>query len=312
MAGAKSSSGQAANASKFSNMDWAAIGNYASAGLDILQGLGKWAYAGDIGREKKKLLDSRANYNRKEIERAFKKNYSIQMSQYAQQLSDLSLQKIQAENQILQQATQGIGDIDVQGSSFKDLAFSTLKGEFNSELNKLIDDNMNANISLQQATQGIGDIDVQGSSFKDLAFSTLKGEFNSELNKLIDDNMNANISLANKAIEQERQVNLGQKLGHIQINAETDQMKIEGIGQAISGMTGGLNTYISEKAEDAQEEESSKNIQEFNAGLTIPDYNDKYFNKKLANWVATKRRKIMDSANLSYQNYGRNAMSNYY
>lgn len=265
MAGAKSSSGQVANASKFSNMDWAAIGNYASAGLDILQGLGKWAYAGDIGREKKKLLDSRANYNRKEIERAFKKNYSIQMSQYAQQLSDLSLQKIQAENQIL-----------------------------------------------QQATQGIGDIDVQGSSFKDLAFSTLKGEFNSELNKLIDDNMNANISLANKAIEQERQVNLGQKLGHIQINAETDQMKIEGIGQAISGMTGGLNTYISEKAEDAQEEESSKNIQEFNAGLTIPDYNDKYFNKKLDNWVATKRRKIMDSANLSYQNYGRNAMSNYY
>lgn len=265
MAEAKSSSGQAASASKFSNIDWAAIGNYASAGLDILQGLGKWAYAGDIGREKKKLLDSRANYNRKEIERAFKKNYSIQMSQYAQQLSDLSLQRIQAENQIL-----------------------------------------------QQATQGIGDIDIQGSSFKDLAFSTLKGEFNSELNKLIDDNMNANISLASKAIEQEKQVNLGQKLGHIQINAETDQMKTEGIGQTIAGMTGGLNTYITQKAEEAQEEESSKNIQEFNTGLAIPDYNDKYFTKKLDSWVDAKRKQIKESTNFSYQNYGRSAMSNYY
>lgn len=266
MAEAKSSNEQAANASKFSNMDWAAIGNYASAGLDILQGLGKWAYAGDIGREKKKLLDSRANYNRKEIERAFKKNYSIQMSQYAQQLSDLSLQRIQAENQIL-----------------------------------------------QQATQGIGDIDIQGSSFKDLAFSTLKGEFNSELNKLIDDNMNANISLANKAIEQERQVNLEQKLGHIQINAETDQMKTEGIGQAISGMTGGLNTYISEKAEEEQDKETEKRIEETKAALIVADYWDRYNTRQISNWEAARRRNQYNLFGVpndySYMNYGLNPYS---
>lgn len=268
---AASSSGQAAGASKFSNMDWGAIGNYANAGIDILQGIGKWASAGDIGREKKKLLDSRANYNRKEIERAFKKNYSIQMSQYAQQLSDLSLQKIQAENQIL-----------------------------------------------QQATQGIGDIDVQGSSFKDLAFSTLKGEFNSELNKLIDDNMNANIALAGKAIEQERQVNLGQKLGHIQINAETDQMKTEGIGQAISGLTLGINTAVQKKADELEKEESDKRMEQMaqNNALYVPDYNDKYFTRQIDSWQLTKRKNpsILSglSNDLSFSNYGRSAMSTYY
>ena len=266
---AASSSGQAAGASK--SMDWGAIGNYASAGIDILQGIGKWAYAGDIGREKKKLLDSRANYNRKEIERAFKKNYSIQMSQYAQQLSDLSLQKIQAENQIL-----------------------------------------------QQATQGIGDIDIQGSSFKDLAFSTLKGEFNSELNKLIDDNMNANITLASKAIEQERQVNLGQKLGHIQINAETDQMKTEGIGQAISGLTLGINTAVQKKADELEKEESDKRMEQMtqNNALYVPDYNDKYFTRQIDSWQLTKRKNpsILSglSNDLSFSNYGRSAMSTYY
>lgn len=268
---AASSSGQAAGASKFSNMDWGAIGNYANAGIDILQGIGKWASAGDIGREKKKLLDSRANYNRKEIERAFKKNYSIQMSQYAQQLSDLSLQKIQAENQIL-----------------------------------------------QQATQGIGDIDIQGSSFKDLAFSTLKGEFNSELNKLIDDNMNANIALAGKAIEQERQVNLGQKLGHIQINAETDQMKTEGIGQAISGLTLGINTAVQKKADELEKEESDKRMEQMaqNNALYVPDYNDKYFTRQIDSWQLTKRKNpsILSglSNDLSFSNYGRSAMSTYY
>lgn len=268
-ASAASSSGQAAKASK--SMDWGAIGNYASAGIDILQGIGKWAYAGDIGREKKKLLDSRANYNRKEIERAFKKNYSIQMSQYAQQLSDLSLQKIQAENQIL-----------------------------------------------QQATQGIGDIDIQGSSFKDLAFSTLKGEFNSELNKLIDDNMNANITLASKAIEQERQVNLGQKLGHIQINAETDQMKTEGIGQVISGLTLGINTAVQKKADELEKEESDKRMEQMiqNNALYVPDYNDKYFTRQIDSWQLTKRKNpsILSglSNDLSFSNYGRSAMSTYY
>lgn len=264
-ASAASSSGQAAKASK--SMDWGAIGNYASAGIDILQGIGKWAYAGDIGREKKKLLDSRANYNRKEIERAFKKNYSIQMSQYAQQLSDLSLQKIQAENQIL-----------------------------------------------QQATQGIGDIDIQGSSFKDLAFSTLKGEFNSELNKLIDDNMNANITLANKSIEQERQVNLNQKLGHIQINAETDQMKTEGIGQIISGVTLGVNTAVQKKADELEKEESDRRMDEMlqKFALYVSDYNDKYNTRQKVGWDAVKRKNPSALSglgnDLSNKNYGQSPL----
>ena len=264
---AASSSGQAAGASKFSNMDWGAIGNYANAGIDILQGIGKWASAGDIGREKKKLLDSRANYNRKEIERAFKKNYSIQMSQYAQQLSDLSLQKIQAENQIL-----------------------------------------------LQATQGIGDIDVQGSSFKDLAFSTLKGEFNSELNKLIDDNMNANITLASKAIEQERQVNLNQKLGHIQINAETDQMKTEGIGQIISGVTLGFNTAVQKKADELEKEEANKRMDEMlqKFALYVSDYNDKYNTRQKVGWDTIKRKNPSAlsglSNDLSNKNYGQSPL----
>lgn len=258
---AASSSGQAAGASK--SMDWGTIGNYANAGLDILQGIGKWAYAGDIGREKKKLLDSRANFNRKEIDRAFKKNYSIQMSQYAQQLSDLSLQKIQAENQIL-----------------------------------------------QQATQGIGDIDIQGSSFKDLAFSTLKGEFNSELNKLIDDNMNANISLANKAIEQNRQVNLEQKLGHIQINAETDQMKTEAFGQIISGVSDGMNTYFTKKAEEEEKAQSDKRMQDLIDAIKLqpPDTNSRYNTLHLKGWNKYKYENPSNLSGLSNLNYGKSAM----
>lgn len=200
-----------------SGVNWAKVGGYASAGLDIFQGLATWASAGDIGRAKKKLLESRANYNRKQISDAFKHNYAIQMSQYAQQLSDLSLQKLQAQSEILQ----------------------------NVASNK-------------------GAIDIQGSSFKDLAFSTLKGEFNSELNKLIDNNMNANISLSNKAIMQEQGVNLEEYTGKVKVDAETDEMKIKGIKQVLSGMTGGISNYFTYKNEDKSQSNTKKSISNFN------------------------------------------------
>lgn len=250
---------QVATSQASKQTNWGSIGNYATAGLDILSGLGKWASAGDIGREKKKLLDARADYNRKEIERAFKKNYAIQMNQYAQQLNDLSLQRVQAENQIL-----------------------------------------------QQATQGIGDIDIQESSFKDLAFSTLKGEFNSELNKLIDDNINSNLSLANHRIEQERQVNLGQKLGHIQINEETNQAKMEGIGQAISGMTAGFNTYVKDKYDEEQKKESDKQIKQVasNNALYVPDVNDKFLTRQIDSWFKARKNRYGENPFDNYGYYG--------
>ena len=207
MAAAEKAAGEVAG------LDFELIGKMTESGMKIIQGISHWATAGDIGRAKKRLLESRAKYNRKQIGDAFKQNYAAQMSQYAQQLSDLSLQKVQAESQILQQV---IGN---QGA-----------------------------------------VDIQGSSFKDLAFSTLKGEFNSELNRLIDNNINQNIHLANEAIIQEKQVNLGESLGKIEIDRETDNAKTKAIGQIISGATLGLNTFVEKQADEKSKNETQKNI----------------------------------------------------
>lgn len=129
------------------------IGSFADSGLSVISGIAGLASAGDIGREKKKLLAFRADANRKKVQESFKSNYAKQMSKYANDLSDISIQRTQAENSILSQATQNVGAVDIQGSSFRTTAEATLNNEFESEMNKLIDNHMNANLSL--ATKSI-------------------------------------------------------------------------------------------------------------------------------------------------------------
>lgn len=233
------------------------VGQFSDSGMNILQGIGAWASVGDIGREKKKILQLKADYNKKQIADSFKKNYAIQMSKYANQLSDISIQRNIAENDIL-----------------------------------------------KQATQNIGAVDIQGSSYKNLAFSTLNNEFNSEMNKLIDNHINNNLSLASKNIEMEKEIELGQAMGNITIDSETDNAKAQAIGQVIEGITLGLNTYVSNKADKESKEKTSQNLKDFDEKLKAPDYNDKYFTNQVKDWFSATKSKNMGMNPISYMSGG--------
>ncbi len=226
---------------------------YAESGLNILSGIGGLASAGDIGREKKKLLKFRADINRKRIQESFEKNYSIQMSKYANDLSDISIQRTQAENAIL-----------------------------------------------TQATQNIGAVDIQGSSYKGLAYSTLNNEFNSEMNKLIDNHINNNLSLANKTIEMERDVNIAEAQGRLQIDQETANAKTKALGQIIDGMTGGMNRFVSKKAEDESKDNTYNAIENFDSKLKTPDYSSKYFTSQIDDWTSATKNKNQGMDPIAY------------
>lgn len=120
-----------------------------SGSFDIVTGIGQMASAGDIGREKKKLLEVKAEYNRKQIEKAYAENYSKQMSQYANSLSDILNQKdIGISN--INVASTDVGAVDIQGSSFRSTAIAQLNNEFNTAMNNLNDNQYNSNIALAQ------------------------------------------------------------------------------------------------------------------------------------------------------------------
>lgn len=118
-------------------------------GMDVISGLGKWASAGDIGREKKKLLESRANYNRSQIEKAYAENYAKNMSQYANSLSSILSDKSTALSDI-NVASANVGDVDIQESSFRTTALAQLNNEFNSAMNILNNNLMNERLSMAQ------------------------------------------------------------------------------------------------------------------------------------------------------------------
>lgn len=120
-----------------------------SGGFSVLTGIGKMASAGDIGREKKKLLESRANYNRQQIEKAYAENYAKNMSQYANSLSSILNDKDTGLSNI-NVASTNIGDADIQGSSFRTTALAQLNNEFNTSMNLLNDNLMNERLTLAQ------------------------------------------------------------------------------------------------------------------------------------------------------------------
>lgn len=120
-----------------------------SGGFSVLSGIGMLAGAGDIGREKKKLLESRANYNRTQIEKAYAENYAKNMSQYANSLSSILNDKDIGKSNI-NVASTNVGDVDIQGSSFRTTALAQLNNEFNSAMNTLNDNLMNERLALSQ------------------------------------------------------------------------------------------------------------------------------------------------------------------
>lgn len=126
---------------------------FAGDTVGAVQGMFQIASAGDIGRAKKKLLESRAKYNRKQIEEALSKNYAKVLSQYANKRNDINMQRSQADSTIRIQATQNIGDIDIDGSSFKATAYGKLDEEYARGLNALED--ANTQTLIQLATNSI-------------------------------------------------------------------------------------------------------------------------------------------------------------
>lgn len=120
-----------------------------SGGFSVLTGIGKMVSAGDIGREKKKLLESRAKYNREQIEKAYAENYAKNMSQYANSLSSILNDKDTGLSNI-NVASTNIGDADIQGSSFRTTALAQLNNEFNTSMNLLNDNLMNERLTLAQ------------------------------------------------------------------------------------------------------------------------------------------------------------------
>lgn len=120
-----------------------------SGGFSIISGLGKMTSAGDIGRAKKKLLESRASYNREQIEKAYAENYAKNMNQYANSLSSILNDKDTGLSNI-NVASTNIGDADIQGSSFRTTALSQLNNEFNTSMNLLNDNLMNERLTLAQ------------------------------------------------------------------------------------------------------------------------------------------------------------------
>ena len=119
----------------------------ALAAPEFLSGVGKMVSAGDIGREKKKLLQVKADYNKKQIEKAYAKNYAKQMSSYASSLNNILNQKDVAESNI-NVASINVGDIDIQGSSFRTTSLSKLNEEYYSSMNNLSDNIYNQSIDL--------------------------------------------------------------------------------------------------------------------------------------------------------------------
>ena len=116
-----------------------------SGWIDFASGVGAMASAGDIGRANKKLLETKANYNKKQIQEALIKNYANTISQYANARSNILLQQLAGDSNIRTQATQNIGSIDIDGSSFRGTAIGKLDQEFIAGINEL-EDNREQNL----------------------------------------------------------------------------------------------------------------------------------------------------------------------
>ena len=127
---------------------------YAKAATNILQGLGGLFSAGDVGRAKKKLLDTQVNYNKKQIQEALKKNYASMLAKYATERNNVVMQKLQADSDLrMQLVQQHNGAIDINESSFRGTAYGQLDKEFSEAMDQIRENNKNNMLSI--TTQAI-------------------------------------------------------------------------------------------------------------------------------------------------------------
>lgn len=128
---------------------------YAGDAFNAVTGLLSASSAGDIGRAKKKLVDTQINYNKKQIQETLKKDYANTLSKYATERNNVVMQRFQADSNLRSQlAQQNNGAIDINESSFRGTAYGQLDKEFSEAMDQIRENNKNNMLSLtSKATQ---------------------------------------------------------------------------------------------------------------------------------------------------------------
>lgn len=228
---------------------------YAKGAGGLLGGIFDIATAGDIGRAKKKLLDSQVAYNKKQIQESLRKNYAAVLSKYASDRNDILVQRGNADSAIRMQLVQNTGDVDINESSFKGTSYGQLDKEFIEGMNTIRENNAN------------------------------------QLYNLVEDTINKDM-----------QLNIAKAQGHIQINQETEQAKMEGLQKIIGGAKDIGMTYLNNKAAEEQKEQTDQNNQETKSTLVS---GWEYYNKKTNNngWNQYTKSNDSDPLKLKFFNY---------
>lgn len=126
---------------------------YAKAGYDMVLGLTSFFNADEIGKEKKKLLQSQININKKKIQEVLTKNYAATLSKYATERNNVTMQRLDADANLRMGLAQQTGDVDINESSFSGTAYGKLDTEFVQALNQIRENNKNNLLTL--TTQAI-------------------------------------------------------------------------------------------------------------------------------------------------------------
>lgn len=120
-----------------------------SLALGVLSGFGKVETAKKVSKSKSKQLEFKTDYNKKKIDEALEENYVKLISSYTNQKSELLIDRSKGDNKARLLATQGVGDIDVLGSSVFTTANAQLDNEFQTNLNLLNDWKSNQALDLE-------------------------------------------------------------------------------------------------------------------------------------------------------------------
>lgn len=227
---------------------------YAEGGGNVLSGIFKIASAGDVGRAKKKLLDSQIAYNKKQLQESLRKNYSAVLAKYASERNDIVIQRNNADSNIRMKFVQDTGDISINESSFKGTAYGQLDKEF-----------------------------IEG------------------MNTIRENNTNNLINLVSDTINQEMRLDIARAQGHIQINQETDQAKMDGISDILDGGLKIADTFIKNKYEQEQKEQTDQSNQEYKPSLVSGwEY---YNNKNNSGWGQYTKSNSNDPLQLKFFNF---------
>lgn len=114
-----------------------AITGIVTGGSQILSGIGKYREAGKMTKIQNKMAEAQYSYNKKEIARAFEKNYMNLMDNYTESrkaMIDQATQSASIQNVI----NNNNNNVDKEFNSFKTDSINALDSQLFSNINKLI------------------------------------------------------------------------------------------------------------------------------------------------------------------------------